>query len=145
MWNLYCLPGRIIAEIGYLFPGRGQLWASQRRRESGFAAFIFATGFWAIFCVFALPLILAAVVSGTRNGAQDQRNRSTVEAVSHSTAAAAIPAMPTTGTGEPSRDSAVAKPSPPRREQDAKSRIIFAPPHEVVQPLPATTPSDPAN
>ena len=58
MWHLYCLPGRVITEIGYLFPKPGQITASRRRRENGFAVFLFATMFW----VLALPFLLPVAV-----------------------------------------------------------------------------------
>lgn len=46
MLQLYCLPGRAIAELFYLFPASGTVWASARRRESRIAHFIFATFFY---------------------------------------------------------------------------------------------------
>lgn len=52
MWTLFCFPGRIIAEIGFLFPKRGQLWASARRRESAFTHFLFSIVFWTIAAFF---------------------------------------------------------------------------------------------
>ena len=54
LWNLYCLPGRIIAHLEYLFPGRGQLWASGRRKDSVVSHFIFATLFYALVLYLAI-------------------------------------------------------------------------------------------
>lgn len=48
MFYLYCLPGRLFAQIGYLWPGRGQLWASRRRHDSRFAHFFYATIIWGV-------------------------------------------------------------------------------------------------
>lgn len=62
MLKLYCLPGKLFASLGYLFPGKGQLWASARRRESRLAHFIFATPFWALVAFMALGAM------GLRNG-----------------------------------------------------------------------------
>ena len=45
---LYCLPGRFLANLGYLFPGKGELWASRRRKDSGVVHFIYATIFYAV-------------------------------------------------------------------------------------------------
>lgn len=46
--KLYCLPGKLIAELWYLWPKKGQIWASGRRREHGFVHFMYSTVFYLI-------------------------------------------------------------------------------------------------
>jgi hypothetical protein len=46
MKNLFLFPGKFLAEIGYLFPKRGELFATKRRRESGLVHFFYASFFW---------------------------------------------------------------------------------------------------
>lgn len=50
MLRLYCLPGLLIAQFQFLFPGHRQnnVTATARRRESRLAHFILATPFWLI-------------------------------------------------------------------------------------------------
>lgn len=68
MWKLYCLPGRLISELGFLFPGRrsGDISATARRRENTFAHFLFATPFWLLAgpYLFAVLLGLFSTVTG---------------------------------------------------------------------------------
>lgn len=47
LWKLYCLPGRIIAWLEYFFPGRGQVWASGRRKDNEIVHFLFSTAVYA--------------------------------------------------------------------------------------------------
>jgi hypothetical protein len=61
MLRLYCLPGKLVAELGFLFPGRGQIWGSARRRESRLAHFLYATAFYAF-----LFFLIAGRVDGGR-------------------------------------------------------------------------------
>jgi len=51
LW-LYCLPGRLFAELGFLWHGKGGVTGSARRRESRLAHFIYATIFWLILAFF---------------------------------------------------------------------------------------------
>lgn len=143
MWRLYCLPGRIITELGYLFPGRNQLWASKRRRESGFAAFIFATAFWAIMFVYAWPSIKATI----------DRSRQPPVSVSADAASYGSP------NDEPARSSdgdlteakppasATVRTKAPTFPSPAASEptIVFGPRKEIVQPLPSTDGADTQN
>ena len=46
--KLYSLPGKLIAELWYLWPKKGQIWASGRRREHGFVHFMYSTVFYFI-------------------------------------------------------------------------------------------------
>jgi hypothetical protein len=60
MFKLYCLPGKFFARIGYLFPGKNQLWASGRRRDSRLAHFLFATPFWLVVGLIAFGMIFGS-------------------------------------------------------------------------------------
>lgn len=44
--KIFLFPGRLLAELEFLFPGKGQLWASARRAESGLVHGIYSTIFW---------------------------------------------------------------------------------------------------
>lgn len=57
MWHYYNLPGRFIAELEFLFPRRGQLWASRRRRESAIVHFLYATLFWIVAAIILFSAI----------------------------------------------------------------------------------------
>lgn len=57
--RIYSLPGKIIAEIWYLWPKKGQIWASGRRRDHGFVHFMYST----IFYFVALFTILAGITN----------------------------------------------------------------------------------
>jgi hypothetical protein len=48
MISLYCIPGRLMANLGYLFPGKGELWASRRRKDNRFVHFIYSSAFYAV-------------------------------------------------------------------------------------------------
>ncbi len=146
MWKLYCLPGRALAELGYLFPGKGELWTSQRRRESGCAIFIFATIFWAIFGIFAFPMIVA--LSGSHSGTPRQASKRPPAEfpVSPSSAPDAVTGAPETRIRKEIPSAAAPRESAaPQPEREVKPRVVFAPPKEVVQPLPAATPPAPEN
>lgn len=48
MLRIYNLPGRAIAELSYLWPKKGQVWQSGRRREHSFVHFCYSTVFYAV-------------------------------------------------------------------------------------------------
>lgn len=50
--KLYSLPGKLIAELWYLWPKKGQIWASGRRREHGFVHFMYSTVFYLVIAFF---------------------------------------------------------------------------------------------
>ena len=54
MWKLFCLPGRLIAELWYLWPKKSQTWASARRREHSFVHFFYSIVIYVIVAFFAL-------------------------------------------------------------------------------------------
>ena len=66
MLRFYCLPGKLIANLQYLFPGhrRNTISATARRKDSQLAHFLLATPFWVIALVPLLGLVggLVAVV-----------------------------------------------------------------------------------
>ena len=151
MWRLYCLPGRVIAEFGYLFPGRGELWASKRRRESGFAAFLFATAFWMVFAIFGLP-ILAGVVGGVMHGS---RFNASTQPTNDDRTTAARQYRPSfdhqvsdtssfhDGPSAVELSDRAQKPVQViQREASPKPHVVFGPRSEVVQPLPSTEQDD---
>lgn len=56
MFYLYCLPGKMFAELSFLWPRRGQIWPSGRRRDSRIAHFFYSTIFWGLLIwLFVLP------------------------------------------------------------------------------------------
>ena len=46
--SAYNLPGRLLAELWYLWPKKGQIWASGRRRSHAFVHFLYSTVFYLI-------------------------------------------------------------------------------------------------
>ena len=141
MWKLYCLPGRVIAELGYLFPGRGQIWASRRRRESGFAAFLFATGFWVVFCIFVVPMIIGMFANV---GSAKHRTAPLVAAAAKVVALRASTTSPERPSSAATSYPGQSKPLPALDSPEAAksvARVVFAAPHEVVEPLPTSAQS----
>jgi len=47
-WLLFVAPGLAITHREYLFPKRGQLWASRRRYQSRFIHVLYSLIIWAI-------------------------------------------------------------------------------------------------
>ncbi|MEO5706686.1 MAG: hypothetical protein ABIT10_12290 [Alteraurantiacibacter sp.] len=41
--KIYSFPGKLISELWYLWPKKGQIWASGRRRDHGFVHFMYST------------------------------------------------------------------------------------------------------
>ena len=56
LWQMYCIPGRVLAFLSYLYPSRGHLWSSARQRNSTFHHFLLSSAIYAaaIFGVVAL-------------------------------------------------------------------------------------------
>lgn len=48
MLKLYSLPGRILAELWFLWPKKGQIRASGRRRDHPFVHFFYSTAFYLV-------------------------------------------------------------------------------------------------
>jgi hypothetical protein len=71
MFKLYCLPGKFFARLGYLFPGKNQLWASGRRRDSSLAHFLFATPFWVLLGLFVIGPILSSFSNRDRGSVSE--------------------------------------------------------------------------
>lgn len=59
-WLLFYLPGKLIIEFQYLFPERGKVVGSGRRKDSVVAAIIKSIGFWV--SVIALILFFVTMV-----------------------------------------------------------------------------------
>jgi len=47
-WILFVAPGQAITHRQYLFPKRGQLWASRRRYQSRFVHVLYSLIIWAV-------------------------------------------------------------------------------------------------
>ena len=71
MFKLYCLPGKFFARLGYLFPGKNQLWASGRRRDSRLVHFLFATPFWLIVGLLAFGTIFGSFSMPSREATSE--------------------------------------------------------------------------
>lgn len=54
--KIYNFPGKLIAELWYLWPKKGQIWASGRRRGHGFVHFMYSS---------IVYLVAAFVVTGS--------------------------------------------------------------------------------
>lgn len=150
MWHFYCFPGRVITEIGYLFPKAGQLGASKRRRESGVAAFLFATVFWALSLPFLVPVIVAVavlIVHGVSTAVRPGRLSDTAKPVTHSINQGSFfsPAQPrnraATATPEATTTDATTSDRAASRasRMAVRPQVIFSAPREVVQPVVAAT------
>lgn len=50
----YNLPGKLIAELWYLWPKKGQIWASGRRREHPLPHFLYSTVIYAVVILFTV-------------------------------------------------------------------------------------------
>lgn len=154
MWHFYCFPGRVITEIGYLFPKSGQLGASKRRRESGVAAFLFATVFWALSLPFLLPVIVGLgvlIVHGVgiavRPGHSSDTAKPATQSINQGSffspaqrqnrPVAPTPDLPTTSAF--SSDRAVS----PTAGTASRPQVVFSPRHEIVQPVVTATGSAP--
>lgn len=61
MLRFYNMPGRLIAELEFLFPKRGQIWSTRRRRESLLAHFLFSTCFYAVLLVVLFVVVIASM------------------------------------------------------------------------------------
>jgi hypothetical protein len=48
MLSLYNLPGKILANLWYLWPKKGQVWASARRKDNRFVHFVYSTVVYAV-------------------------------------------------------------------------------------------------
>lgn len=48
LFAVYSLPGKILAHLWYLWPKKGEVWASARRRDHGFVHFLYSTVFYAV-------------------------------------------------------------------------------------------------
>lgn len=137
MLTLYCLPGRLFANISYFFPGsrRAELTATARRRESSFAHFILATPFWIVVGLFSWAYISSALQtiaspfpthSSSSSTAQPQAapDLSVDDAAGESSASARV------------RDRFEGLPAVPAGASDKPQMPVFAPRHEVVQAIP---------
>ncbi|MFT3810038.1 MAG: tetratricopeptide repeat protein [Micropepsaceae bacterium] len=72
--TIYLAPGRLFAELQYLFPKEGQIFASARRRESPLAIAIYATIAWGCAILFALYLVVQAQSQSNRQPAAASSN-----------------------------------------------------------------------
>jgi len=52
-WWLFCMPGAVMLWWGYMFPGRGRVYASGRRYKNRVVEFMYSTVFWAVVAFFA--------------------------------------------------------------------------------------------
>lgn len=67
LW-LYCLPGRILAQLDYLFPeGKGTSAGTRRRKDSKFAHFVRSTAFYLLTFI-----VVSAFLSHKRHQRTDE-------------------------------------------------------------------------
>ena len=137
MLTLYCLPGRLFANISYFFPGsrRAELTATARRRESSFAHFILATPFWILVGLFGWAYISSAI----QNISQPFASRSV--GVSEAKPQAAPDVVVDDAASESfasarKQDRFDGRPAVPVGVSDKPQMPIFAPRHEIVQAIP---------
>lgn len=57
LWTVYCLPGRVFTLFAYLFPRRGRVIGTGRRKKSEVAHFVYASAFWAILLILIYVLV----------------------------------------------------------------------------------------
>ena len=100
--TLYCLPGRLIAEYKYLWPKKGQLWVSDRRRGHGFVHFLYSTGFY------LAAFVMLSLVMAAREGQQRAR--------AAETATITLPDSPAVQNGQPLYQGPATFASPPVAE-----------------------------
>jgi len=48
LWLFFYVPGKLTLELQYLYPGRGQVFGSGRRKNNVFAAIVSSLGYWVI-------------------------------------------------------------------------------------------------
>ena len=61
-WRIFIGPGKALTHLDYLFPARGQLHATARRRDSTFIHVVRAVAFWAVILV-ALAVAVTSIVN----------------------------------------------------------------------------------
>lgn len=137
MLRFYCLPGKLIANLQYLFPGhrRNTISATARRKDSQLAHFLLATPFWVIAFVLLLGLIgglvavfgkeiapsrpheVGVIFSAASNPAQPvdplktEESLTAIEALAPSEGKAAVQSTPEIVEPADSRAYAVARPA----------------------------------
>lgn len=72
MLKLYNIPGRLVAELWYLWPKKGEIWASGRRREHPFVHFLYSTVIYLV-----AGLILTGSLSNWRSNDRSQDEATT--------------------------------------------------------------------
>ena len=70
--GMYCLPGKVIAQLKYLWPSPGQVQASGRRKDSRLVHFVYATVFWG-----AIAWVLLSPATPNRRSAVDTASSGT--------------------------------------------------------------------
>lgn len=61
LWQIYCLPGRLLAEYWYLWSKKGQIWQSNRRRKHPFVHFFYST------VIYVVAFLIISIFSGDRS------------------------------------------------------------------------------
>jgi hypothetical protein len=64
--DIFLAPGRVITWWAYMFPQRGQLWASARRKDNALIHVMFSAAFWAALTFFLWTAVVGAVGGGSR-------------------------------------------------------------------------------
>ncbi len=123
LWWLFFMPGAVVLWLEYMFPGRGQVYASGRRRGSKVVQFLYTLGVYAI-----TGFILIAVLAPSGN--RSQHVTSTAPDV-RGPPAPTSPQMPARSYPEPPAPRAMPEPAMP---WDAKRPSDTSPPAPVVQP-----------
>ena len=54
LWALFVLPGKIALWVEYMFPSKGQVWASSRRYGNPLVEVMYAAVFWVIAVIFLI-------------------------------------------------------------------------------------------
>lgn len=110
--TLYCIPGRLIAEYKYLWPKKGQLWVSDRRRSHGFVHFLYSTGFY------LAAFVMLSLVMAAREGQQRAR--------AAETATITLPDSPAVQNGQPLYQGPATFASPPVAETGSTGQATAA-------------------
>ncbi|WP_321326788.1 hypothetical protein [uncultured Parasphingorhabdus sp.] len=71
MLKIYNIPGKLLAELWYLWPKKGEVWASGRRRDHSFVHFLYSTIFYVVAAI-AFSVFFAAGTSLQSASASDE-------------------------------------------------------------------------
>lgn len=128
--KLYSLPGKLLAELWYLWPKKGEVWASSRRRDHGFVHFLYST------VMYVLAFFMFAAGSADKQTlASDEAMQEVTASDNSQTSEVEYIVEPETEPTESLADEAENSVSVDLATDDDGAGIVYES-NQVVQPLP---------